>query len=193
MKLFGLTGGMGMGKSTAARILSERGIPIIDTDLLARELTEPGQPALEEIRREFGRELIDEQGRLRRDRLAETVFQDESARRKLEGILHPRIRERWLKETEAWRNRSRARGVVVIPLLFETNAERHFDAVICVACREDTQRERLRQRGWSDEHIRQRLEAQWPIQRKMDAADHVVWTEGVLEVHAEQLERIIAS
>jgi dephospho-CoA kinase len=101
MKLFGLTGGIGMGKSTAAEILRQRGVSIIDTDEIAREVVEPGQPALAEVQRLFGREIVGADGCLRRDELARRVFADDDARRKLEAVLHPAIRKIWLAQTEA--------------------------------------------------------------------------------------------
>jgi dephospho-CoA kinase len=78
----------------------------------------------------------------------------------------------------------------MIPLLFETRAESHFDKIICVACSAATQRERLLARGWTPEQIQQRLAAQWPVEQKISRADFVVWTEGALDAHAQQLERI---
>jgi dephospho-CoA kinase len=83
-------------------------------------------------------------------------------------------------------------AVVVIPLLFETKAEAELDATICVACSASTQHQRLLARGWSPEHIEQRLQAQWPVETKMACADYVVWTEAGLDVHAMQIERILA-
>src|SRR5262245_2370756 len=120
MKLFGLTGGIGMGKSAAAQILTERGIPVVDTDSLARKVVEPGQPALKEITQAFGDGMVDSAGELRRDELAKIVFSDSSAREKLESITHPRIKELWGREAESWRARQEPIGVIVIPLLFET-------------------------------------------------------------------------
>ncbi len=191
MKLFGLTGGIGMGKSTAARMLRERGLAVVDTDVLARQVVEPGQPALEEVRRTFGNDLVDATGHLRRDELARRVFADPAALKQLEEILHPRIRELWQKQVEAWKTEGQTKGVVVIPLLFETGAREHFDAVICLACTRTTQQARLEARGWSREQIGQRIQAQWPVEKKMELADFVVWTEGVVEVHQEQLKRIV--
>jgi dephospho-CoA kinase len=121
---------------------------------------------------------------------ARIVFSDAPAREKLEAILHPRIRERWLAQIETWRKENRALAVVVIPLLFETRAESHFDKIICVACSAATQRERLLARGWTPEQIQQRLAAQWPVEQKISRADFVVWTDGALDAHAQQLERI---
>src|SRR5689334_8516826 len=160
MKLFGLTGGIGMGKSTAAEILRQRGVPVIDTDQLARDVVQPGQPALEEIKLAFGNELVDVRGCLRRDRLAEIVFSDPAAREKLESITHPRIRALWGKEVEGWRAQHQPVGAVIIPLLFETHAEKEFDSTICVACSAATQQKRLQERGWTPEQIEQRVAAQ---------------------------------
>ena len=190
MKVCGLTGGVGMGKSTAAQFLRVRGAQVVDADELARQLVQPGQPALAEIQTEFGKKVVAPEGRLRRDELARIVFADAAARKKLETILHPRIRERWLAQFEIWRRESRALAVVVIPLLFETRAEPHFNKIICVACSAATQRERLLARGWTPEQIQQRLAAQWPVEQKISRADFVVWTEGALDAHAQQLERI---
>ena len=180
-----------MGKSTAANFLAGLGLPVIDTDELARELVEPGQPATAEIRRVFGESVIDTQGRLRRDEMAKAVFADASKRQQLEGILHPRIREAWLGQVERCRSEGRAAAVVVIPLLFETGAEKEFTHIVCVACSSATQRARLAQRGWSEDQIEQRIAAQWPIEKKIAAAHSVIWSEGGIEIHRAQVDRIL--
>jgi dephospho-CoA kinase len=181
-----------MGKSTSASLLSLAGVPVIDTDIIARQIVEPGQPALTEIAATFGTELIDEEGKLRRAALARIVFSSPQKLKELESIVHPIIRERWLAQAEIWRREGRQAGVVVIPLLFETNAESHFDAVFCTACSAATQLERLCARGWPETQIQQRLAAQWPVEKKIAASDRVVWTEGSMEIHRQQLERILA-
>ena len=203
MKVCGLTGGLGMGKTTTAQFLHERGAQIVDTDELARQLVQPGQPALAEIQTVFGKNIVAPNGELRRDELARIVFADATARKKLEAILHPRIRERWLAQIEAWhaapkrsdggRKENRALAVVVIPLLFETRAESHFDKIICVACSAENQRQRLLARGWTPEQIGQRIAAQWPVEQKIARSDFVVWTDGSLDVHAQQLDRILSA
>jgi dephospho-CoA kinase len=192
MKVVGLTGGVGMGKSTAAQLLGSRGAAVVDTDDLARQVVEPGQPALAEVREAFGPGIVGPDGRLRRDELARRVFADAASRQRLEGILHPPIRALWRAQVETWRTAGRPLAVVVIPLLFETKAEAELDATICVACSASTQHQRLLARGWSPEHIEQRLQAQWPVETKMACADYVVWTEAGLDVHAMQIERILA-
>jgi len=192
MKLFGLTGGIGMGKSAAAQILAQRGVPFIDTDLLARKIVEPGEPALAQIEQAFGAVVIGADGRLRRDELARIVFSDSTARHKLEGLTHPLIRDRWKREVDQWRAQQKKVGIVVIPLLFETGVEKEFDATICIACSGATQRKRLSERGWNTEQISQRLAAQWPIEKKIAKADFVIWSEGALEILTIQLDRILA-
>jgi dephospho-CoA kinase len=191
MLLIGLTGGIGMGKTAVSEYLQGRGEPVVDTDLLARELVEPGQPAHSEIRQVFGRQVFDEAGRLDRKALGEIVFEAPQARARLEAILHPRIRQRWRDEAEHWRKACAARGFVVIPLLYETGAEKELDRVLCVACSTGVQRTRLMARGWAEEEIARRLVAQWLASRKMDLADGVIWNESTREMCEEQCARLL--
>ena len=180
-----------MGKSACADLLRQRGIGVIDTDVLARELVEPGQPAFADIVAAFGVDLIDSSGRLRRDLLAKRVFSDAQARQTLETILHPRIRAAWKTQIEQWSATGKQVASVVIPLLFETKAESEFTSIICVACSGQTQRQRLRERGWSMEQAAQRIAAQLSIEEKISRSDFVIWTEGGMDVHASQLDRIL--
>jgi len=180
-----------MGKSTAGELLRQRGVEVADTDQIARELTEPGQPALQEIRQRFGAAALFPDGRLNRAQLAKVVFSDARARADLEAMLHPRIRAAWEALALNWRAAGRENGAVLIPLLFETGGGADFDAVICVACAESSQWRRLRQRGWSESQIRGRLAAQWPVEKKIERSDFVVWTDTTLEAHAAQLERAL--
>jgi len=180
-----------MGKSTAAAFLEARGAKIVDTDRLAHEFVEPGQPALAEIQKVFGNKVISSKGFLRRDELANIVFSDPMERKKLEAILHPPIRKRWLAQVEKWRNEDCPVAVVVIPLLFETQAEVHFDKIICVACQEPSRRKRLRVRGWTEQQIQGRIAAQMPVTDKIARADFVIWTEGDLDSHSRQVDCIL--
>ena len=191
MKLYGLTGGIGMGKSAAGQILAQRGVPLIDTDLLARKVLEPGEPALAEVQRAFGPAVMATDGQLRRDELARIVFSDPAARHKLESLTHPLIRDLWKREVGLWQAQQKQLGIIIIPLLFETAAEKDFDATICIACSAVTQKKRLGERGWNPEQVNQRIAAQWPIEKKIAKADFVVWSEGTFEVLAAQLDRII--
>lgn len=190
MKLCGLTGGVGMGKSTAAGFLLQLGARVVDTDDLAHELVQPGQPALAEIADAFGKHLLAPDGKLQRAELAKIVFADTAAREKLEAILHPRIRERWSAQVAQWRQENCPLAVVVIPLLFETQAENQFEKIICVACSPATQRERLATRGWSLEQSRERIVSQMPVEQKIARSHYVLWTEGAPEVSRRQLAEI---
>ena len=192
MILLGLTGGIGMGKSTSAELFQRRGVLVVDTDELAREVVAPGEPALEEVSRLFGAEVIGPEGALRREVVARIVFSAPEKRRELEAVLHPRIRDRWRARVEQWRREGRPWAMVVIPLLFETDAAAEFDAVICVACTPASQAQRLGARGWTPAECAQRIAAQWPVQQKMDRSRFVIWTEPDLDVHAAQVERILA-
>lgn len=182
-----------MGKSTTGQLLQRQGVFVSDTDAIARQLVDPGQPALEEIVKKFGDSILSADGRLNRKELAHLVFSNRAARSSLEAILHPLIRAAWETEVKNWRADSHSNGAVIIPLLFETHAETLFDAVICVACSTATQWRRLRERGWSDAEIRQRLDAQLPAEQKIAPADFVVWTDTTFEAHAAQLGRIIGA
>lgn len=175
-----------MGKSTAADILARLGLPVLDTDLVARDVVAPGTPALSEIRQTFGPEVLQPDGTLDRARLASVVFGQPALRTRLEGILHPRIRAVWQGQLEAWASAGHAAGAVVIPLLFETTVESRFDAVVCLACSATTQRRRLSARGWTDAQIDGRLAAQLPVAEKILRAAHVIWTEPPPAVHEDQ-------
>src|ERR1017187_1326475 len=191
MKLCGLTGGVGMGKSTAAGFFLQFGARVVDTDELAHELVLPAQLPLTEIQDEFGKNIIAADGRLKRDELARLVFFDAGARKKLEAILHPRIRERWQAQVELWRQENCPLALVVIPLLFETAAETQFDKIICVACSPAAQRERLLARGWNADHIHQRILAQLPVAQKIAVSNYIIWTEGSPVVHRSEERRIL--
>jgi len=191
-RIYGLTGGVGMGKTAAGRLLNTLGVQSTDSDGLARKVVEPGQPALDEIKNNFGEEVLDYQGRLDRSKMASIIFGDEVQRRRLEDIIHPRVKELRVKQVAEWRADNVGVGIVIIPLLYEVKAEVEFDKIICIACAPNTQFKRLRDRGWSDDQIKARVSAQMDISEKMDRSDHLVWNEGVKSVMCEQLKQIIA-
>ena len=189
----GLTGGIGMGKSTAAELLAKRGAMVCDSDELARELVEPGQAALAEIVDTFGSVVLREDGSLNRAKVGELVFSNSTAREKLEAILHPCIREAWQARLEDWAVLGERLAVVVIPLLFETQAESSFNKTVCVACSSELQRERLRGWEWTDDQISSRIAAQMAVGKKIKRADHVIWTDGTIEVLASQWDELLSS
>jgi len=173
MLRIGLTGGIGSGKSTVAALFARHGAPVIDTDVIARELVEPGQPALQEIVDRFGPEMLDPNGRLNRSRLGERVFSDASERLALESILHPRIRA-----TVAARLGSLDAPycIVVIPLLVETGAMATMvDRVLVVDSPEEQQITRVAARDHlTDARIRAILKVQATREERLAQADDVI-------------------
>lgn len=190
MSVIGITGGMGMGKTSLGGLLKEFGFPVLDVDVLARELTAPGGEALPAIVQIFGSSILKDEGGLDRWQVAEIVFRNSDKRKQLERILHPRIRLLWKDRAAPFRSREAGPIFVVIPLLYETGAEDEFDFIVCVACRREEQRERLAIRGWSEDHIQRRLKAQWPIERKMRLADMIVWTSCSFAATVRQARRL---
>lgn len=181
MRLIGLTGGIATGKSTVARLLQEQGAEIVDADVLAREVVEPGEPALEEIRELLGERALDAEGRLDRPRVALAVFADPALRRRLEEIVHPRVRERAHRRLAELAAREPAPEVVVwvVPLLFETGLHEQLDEVWVVAVSAETQVARLMTRDGLDEsEARRRVAAQWPLERKLERASWIIDNEG---------------
>jgi dephospho-CoA kinase len=189
----GLTGGIGTGKSTVADILVRRGVPVLDTDQLARELVAIGQPALDEIQAAFGSRVLLPDGALDRPALAALVFKDAELRRKLEAILHPRIIERWSEWLVEARHHQHPVAVVMVPLLFELSLGGGFTATLCVGCSRSVQLERLRARGWSETDIDSRLAAQLPMEPKLSAARWVVWNDGSRDALEAQVARVLAA
>ena len=183
MLRIGLTGGIGSGKTAASDHLARLGAEVIDTDLLSRELVEPGQPALAEIVAGFGEQVLDHDGRLDRSRLRRLVFSDPAARQRLEGILHPRIRDVMLARAE----RSPAPYVVfVIPLLLETGQQVLVDRVLLIDVPEDLQRARVAARDRLDDaQIDAILQAQTDRETRLRSADDIVCNDGdIAKLHA---------
>ncbi len=191
MLVIGLTGGIGSGKSTVADALAARGAGVIDTDLIARELTEPGQPTLGEIAATFSGDLIGSDGRLDRDALRALVFSDPEARARLEAILHPRIKDRMVERLAAL---DASYAVLVIPLLFETNQDTLADRVLVVDVPETVQRERVRRRsGLTDSEIDRIIASQISRTERLARADDILDNSGDLPALSEQVERIHCS
>ena len=190
MKVLGLTGGIGSGKSMVASMFAQLGADVIDADRLAREVVEPGQPALKEIATAFGTDILLPDGRLDRGKLARIIFADPVARGTLNAITHPRIRERMDAEITARRSRA---GVLVadIPLLYENNRTRAVETVIVVWVDPKTQLRRLQERdGLSKEEARQRIAAQMPLDEKRARAEVVIDNSGSREKTRRQVEAV---
>jgi dephospho-CoA kinase len=170
-----ITGGAGTGKSTVARMFKELGAEVLDADQVAREAVAVGAPAWQELRRVYGVDFFHENGELNRSRLAQLVFADPEARRRLDGLIHPRV-EAELQARVAELDRRGVRLVLVeVPLLFETGRETAFDRVIVVAAPEADQIRRLRARDHRGEaEIRGILAAQWHLADKVARGDYLV-------------------
>jgi dephospho-CoA kinase len=192
MKLLGLTGGIGSGKSTVASMFSELGADVIDADDLARQIVEPGQPALAEIHAAFGSAVIGADGRLDRKRLADIVFADPGSRARLNAITHPRIRARMNAEVEERRMQT---GLLIldIPLLFENARWESLEKTIVVWVDEATQLARLTARnGLEVAAARARIAAQLPLDEKKALADYVIDNSGTREQTRRQVETLYA-
>lgn len=187
----GLTGTMGAGKSTVGDLFESWGAWRVDADVLARQVVEPGQPALEAIREKFGSRMLRADGSLDRAALRAVVFDDPDSLRRLEAMIHPAVD----RMRAALLDRARAAGarvtVLEIPLLFEKDLADEFDAVIVVDAPEDVRRRRASEsRGLTPEEFSAMDSAQWPGERKRAAADHVIWNDddlASLESEAHQV------
>ncbi len=190
MLLVGLTGGIGSGKSTVARLLEKRGAVVFDADLLAREAVEPGTPGHAAVIERFGADVLAPGGELDREALASIVFADPAARRDLEQIVHPEVRRLFAEGSEAYRDTDRV-VVFSAPLLVETGMHTAFEVLVVVSATVATQIERLmRQRGMSEPSIRARIDAQAPLEDKAAAADFLVDNEGSLDELESQVEQL---
>lgn len=188
MLVIGLTGGIGSGKSTVARCFEEFGVPVIDADAIARELVEPDGPALHEIVQTFGSGVLDDDGYLDRARLRRLVFTDPARRRRLESILHPRIREEMRARMGTLET---PYCVLTIPLLLETGQTDMVDRVLVVDAAESVRRARIRRRdGLDDEEIEAILRTQASGEQRLQAADDVIVNEGDLHALRTEVERL---
>ena len=186
----GLTGGIASGKSTVADLFAEFGVPIIDTDLIAREVVEPGQPALEEIRAAFGDIVIDADGRLDRAGMRRIVFADDAARQRLESILHPKIRDAAMQQSATSGGDYQ---IIVVPLLVESPMKDEMDRILVVDCPVDIQVERLLARDTeTEDQARRMIAAQSSREDRLAIADDVIDNGSSLAAAREQVEAMHA-
>ena len=184
----GLTGGIASGKSTVADLFAEHDVPIIDTDVIARQLVQPGMPALDEIRTTFGDDVFDWQGQLDRACMREVVFSDASRREQLESILHPRIRDEAIAQSGATDGPYQ---IIVVPLLVESPMRDLMDRVLVVDCDEETQLNRLLARDAENEdQARRILAAQASRADRLGIADDVISNDGDLETTRQQVDAL---
>jgi dephospho-CoA kinase len=197
-RVIGLTGGIGTGKSTVARMLAELGAVVIDSDAIVHELQGPGQPLVAEIAAAFGSDVLRPDGSLDRAALGARVFSDPEARSRLNAIVHPAVGRESLRRLEAARARGAALVVLDIPLLFETRlhgtasrANLGVEAVVVVyAPRELQIRRQVERNGYDRAEAERRLGAQLPIEEKRRLADHVIDNSGSLEATRDQVRAL---
>jgi dephospho-CoA kinase len=192
MKLIGLTGGVGSGKTTVAGILRDLGAEVVDADEAAHAAYAPGTPGFDAVAREFGPEFVRD-GRIDRERLGRLVFEDADARRRLNAIVHPMVRD-WMAERTA-EAVGRGAEVVVhdVPLLYENGLDGLFSSIVLVYAPEEVQVERLvKGRGFTEERARAVIAAQMPIEEKRRRAHHVIDNSGTPEQTRRQVEEMWA-
>jgi len=193
MSVYGLTGGIGVGKSTVASIFQEAGIPVVFADEVGREVASKGSDGLAEIVKSFGSEVIDDTGELDRRKLGAVIFNDPDKRRRLEGILHPRVRD---LSRELFSSLEDAGNRIVVyesALLYETQRHTEMSGVILVTAGEEQRIARVRFRDGSDEEeVRKRIKAQMDEEETRNLADYIVDNSGDLEALRSNVNSLIA-
>ncbi|MEE8388445.1 MAG: dephospho-CoA kinase [Acidiferrobacterales bacterium] len=184
----GLTGGIGSGKSAVATRFANRGIPVIDTDVITRKLVEPGEAALTEISEALGKEFISKDGRLHRARLRKAIFENEATRKRLEAILHPRVAKVVAREVDSL---DLPYCIIVIPLLFEAAQEYLVDRVLVVDAPEELQVDRVITRDHTDaERVKQIMASQLDRKSRLARADDVIVNDGDESGLEDQVNRL---
>jgi dephospho-CoA kinase len=193
LRVFGLTGGIGSGKSSVAALLRERGVPVVDADELAREAVAAGSPGLAEVIAAFGHEVLGSAGELDRKRVASMVFADSEARERLNAITHPIVRRLSQERFAALDRQGVTLAAYDVPLLFEVGLAQVLRPVVVVAASEATQLARVMARdGLTETEARARLAAQLPLAQKRALADHVIENDGSREDLARQVDELLA-
>lgn len=182
MNIIGLTGGIGSGKSTVSRMLKDEGFPIVDADLISREVVEPGQPALGRLAEAFGPSVLNDDGSLNRGELARLAFADEEHTKLLNDITHPAINDRTREQFNALRNAGTEAAIYDMPLLIEEGFDRLMDLVVVVDVAASTRLERLvQQRGLDRKDAEARIVRQIDDETRRAAADVIIDNNGTLE------------
>jgi dephospho-CoA kinase len=193
MLKLGLTGGIASGKSAVAAMLRELGFPVLDADSLSHRLMEPGQPAHDEILREFGPDVANSSARIDRPKLAAVAFADPDKLARLNAILHPRVEQAMLFQFDAWeRSGFRDAAFVEAALLVEAGFTKYLDGLVVTFCTPAQQLERLLARGMSEVEARRRIAAQLPINEKLRHATYTIDCSSSLDDSRSQVESLAA-
>jgi len=191
MLRLGLTGGIASGKSAVAAMLRELGFSVLDADSLAHKIIEPGQPAYEEVLREFGSAITDDQGRVDRAKLGALVFANRGKLDRLNAIVHPRVAEAVVRQFAEWeRKGTRDAAFVEAALLIESGIHQYLEGLVVAWCRPEQQLERLAARGLSEEEARRRIASQMPVDEKLRYATERIDCSGTLEQTRRQVEAL---
>jgi dephospho-CoA kinase len=190
--VFGLTGGIGSGKSTVANLLRQRGVPVVDADELAREAVAPGSIGLAEVVAAFGPGVLDESGSLDRQKLGDLVFSDPQARRRLNAITHPIVRQLSQDRFTALAAQGVELAAYDVPLLFEVGLDAVLKPTVVVASSQANQVARVTARdGLSEAAAHARISAQLPLAEKRRRADHVIENDGSLAELEQQVDALL--
>jgi dephospho-CoA kinase len=191
VRIYGLTGGIASGKSSVGRMFRELGAAVIDADQLARDVVQPGSPALAEIEERFGKEVLQEDGSLDRKKLGALVFADAEARQALNQITHPRIAAAGQEAIQSLAQAGEKIAIYEAALIVENNLQRGMQGLIVVSLPEAMQIERLKARdGMSDEEAAARIESQLPLSEKLEVATHVIDNSGDLQETEKQVRSL---
>jgi len=187
-RIIGLTGGIGTGKSTVAKIFSELGAAILDADVIGKMVVETDPTVLRELQAEFGNDIVDDRGRLKRQELGHRIFGDLGRVERLNKIVHPHLIARLRQEEEAALKDGASLVIVDAALIYEADLEDQFDHIVVVTAPLELRLERVRRRdGFTDEQIMQRIQSQIPIEEKEKHADSVIRNDG----HVEELKEAV--
>lgn len=191
--IIGLTGSIASGKSTVSKMLADMGYPIIDADLVARQVVEPGTETLRQIEELFGKEVILKDGTMDREKVGELIFSDPASRKKLNDVIHPAIRQEMLRQRSAFIQQGREVIIMDIPLLFESKLQHFVDKILVVSVTEENQFKRLVSRNsLPEKEARARINSQLPLSVKEEGADAVIYNNGTIEETRHQLNRILS-
>ncbi|HLR15768.1 MAG TPA: dephospho-CoA kinase [Bacillota bacterium] len=192
--VIGLTGSIASGKSTIARQFIAYGIPVIDADLIARQVVEIGEPAYEKVVHTFGESILEEDGSINRQALGKLIFNDKEKRQALNEIVHPAVRKEMLRQRDEHVTKGTAAVVLDIPLLFESKLTHFVEKILVVSVRPDVQMDRLMKRNTlSKEEAESRIASQIPVQEKETLADAVIDNNGTKEHSYDQLEALLST
>ncbi|OXS73687.1 dephospho-CoA kinase [Lysinibacillus sp. KCTC 33748] len=192
--IIGLTGSIASGKSTVVKMMTALGLPIVDADIVARDVVEPGTETLKLIVENFGQDILLEDGSLNRAKLGDIIFHEPVKRKMLNDMMHPAIRKEMLRQRDAYIDAGEKHVVMDIPLLFENKLQHFVEHIIVVSVSEEVQLRRLMERNnLSKEDALARMHSQLPMSVKEKGAHAVIYNNENLEQTEHQLKKILTS